>query len=211
MADAPGTRERILATTIELIDAEGEGGLRLDRVAELAQVAKQSVYNLFGDREGLIIAAHTEQYRRILTGLDYMVDGLIDCVTVDDFAKLILTVASMATVFGTKARRLRIQALGAAVTRPALQDAIREVHQASSLAVAKVVLFGQKRGWVTTTYSHVVISDYWFSTITGYHIAEHYAAPGDVRAVGDAAVDGLSLLMFGRVYPQYSTERPDPQ
>ena len=49
--------------TIELLDKEGEHGLRIDDVKNRTGISIGSIYHHFGDREGLISAARSRQLR----------------------------------------------------------------------------------------------------------------------------------------------------
>ncbi len=55
-AAKPSARERLLASANELFYAEGVQSVGIDRVIEHAGVAKASLYNTFGNKEGLIAA-----------------------------------------------------------------------------------------------------------------------------------------------------------
>jgi AcrR family transcriptional regulator len=55
-ARTPSARERLLAAASELFYAEGVQTVGIDRVVEHAGVAKASLYNLFGNKEGLVRA-----------------------------------------------------------------------------------------------------------------------------------------------------------
>jgi AcrR family transcriptional regulator len=52
----PSARERLLASANELFYAEGVQTVGIDRVIDHAGVAKASLYNLFGSKEGLVRA-----------------------------------------------------------------------------------------------------------------------------------------------------------
>ncbi len=60
------TRQALLAATLDELEASGEGGLRVDRVATRAQVNKSLIYRHFKDREGLIAAAMSSQVEVVL-------------------------------------------------------------------------------------------------------------------------------------------------
>ena len=49
-------RERLLASATELFDAQGVQTVGIDRIIEHAGVAKASLHNLFGNKEGLVRA-----------------------------------------------------------------------------------------------------------------------------------------------------------
>ncbi|MCU1461195.1 MAG: regulatory protein TetR [Acidimicrobiales bacterium] len=55
-ADGRSARERLLASATELFDAQGVQTVGIDRIIEHAGVAKASLYNLFGNKEGLVRA-----------------------------------------------------------------------------------------------------------------------------------------------------------
>jgi AcrR family transcriptional regulator len=50
----PDLRERILAGSIQLLAAEGPEGFTTRKVAELAQTSTPAIYELFGDKGGLL-------------------------------------------------------------------------------------------------------------------------------------------------------------
>jgi AcrR family transcriptional regulator len=52
--DGPTPRERLLASANELFYAEGVHTVGIDRIIEHAGVAKASLYNIFGSKEGLV-------------------------------------------------------------------------------------------------------------------------------------------------------------
>jgi AcrR family transcriptional regulator len=54
--DGRSARERLLASANELFYAEGVRTVGIDRIIEHAGVAKASLYNLFGSKEGLVRA-----------------------------------------------------------------------------------------------------------------------------------------------------------
>jgi AcrR family transcriptional regulator len=56
VADSRSARERLLASANELFYAEGVQTVGIDRIIEHAGVAKASLYNLFGSKEGLVRA-----------------------------------------------------------------------------------------------------------------------------------------------------------
>lgn len=205
------SRERILEATIALLESEGEGGLKIEKVAEAAHVAKQSLYHYFTDREGLIVAAQAERYRRGLTGRVHIVlDHMLMCRDGEEFARLVVATGLAALGDGGGNRRDRVHALGSAIGRPELREAIRAAHRASCTTVTKIFAYGQVRGWVDTTYPPSVLAELWFSAITGYYLTEEYASGDDVAPTGRAIVDAVSAVMFGRTFPELTAaDAPD--
>jgi AcrR family transcriptional regulator len=70
----PSARERLLAAASELFYAEGVQSVGIDRVLAHAGVAKASLYNLFGSKEGLVhaylLARHDGTAARLTATVD---------------------------------------------------------------------------------------------------------------------------------------------
>ncbi len=73
-ATRPSARERLLAAANELFYDEGVHTVGIDRVIELAGVAKASLYNTFGSKDALVRAyletRHANMVQRIMTVVD---------------------------------------------------------------------------------------------------------------------------------------------
>lgn len=63
-ATRPSARERLLTAANELFYGEGVQSVGIDRVIDRAGVAKASLYNLFGNKEGLVCAYLDLRYER---------------------------------------------------------------------------------------------------------------------------------------------------
>lgn len=63
-------RDRLLDVAIELLAAEGPAAVTTRRVAEAADTSAPAIYELFGDKAGLIRGVFFEGFRRLLTHLD---------------------------------------------------------------------------------------------------------------------------------------------
>lgn len=182
MFEPLSSRDRILAAAIDVIEREGEAALRVDRIAQAAEITKPSIYHFFHDRDGLIVAAQADRYRRSinfgLLSLDF--DRVLDCDSQAHFAGLLYSAVSSSTsADGVLRRRLRVQVLGSAVTRPELQKSIEQVHRESIITLAKVFGYGQKRGWVQSNFSPSALAAWWYGTIGGRHLVEDYSETAD--------------------------------
>jgi AcrR family transcriptional regulator len=73
-ADGRSARERLLSSANELFYAEGVQTVGIDRIVEHAGVAKASLYNLFGSKEGLVqaylAARHDGTTERLVEAID---------------------------------------------------------------------------------------------------------------------------------------------
>jgi AcrR family transcriptional regulator len=206
VTDPPGTRERILEATIGALVTGTESAFTIDQIADSAKVGKQSIYHYFGDRDGLVVAAQAERYRRgIQTGLNALTESVFECVTEDEYAHLLVNAAIAVITSGTERRQFRMQALGSAIARQDLQTKIGEAHRASVAVLAKILAFGQRRQWVLTTYSATTLSALWFDMVTGHHVFETYGVEEDREAVSRATVDAIILMLFGRTFPETSS------
>jgi AcrR family transcriptional regulator len=67
-------RERLLASANELFYSEGVQSVGIERVIERAGVAKASLYNLFGNKEGLVRAYLEARHEGTSTALNAAVD-----------------------------------------------------------------------------------------------------------------------------------------
>lgn len=66
----PELRQRVLAVAIDLLAAEGVAALTARAVARAAQTSTPAVYELFGDKGGLVRAVFFEGFRRLHEQLD---------------------------------------------------------------------------------------------------------------------------------------------
>jgi AcrR family transcriptional regulator len=66
----PELRQRVLGAAIELLAREGAGALTARAVAQAAQTSTPAVYELFGDKGGLVRAVFFEGFRRLHERLD---------------------------------------------------------------------------------------------------------------------------------------------
>lgn len=80
-------REHLMGATVELLAARGFRGLRMADVAAAAGVSRQTVYNEFGSKEGLVDAVALHTVAEFLTGIadrlaasEELLTGIADAV-----------------------------------------------------------------------------------------------------------------------------------
>jgi AcrR family transcriptional regulator len=56
----------VLEVTMEVLDAHGEQGVRMEEIQRRSGVSSGSIYHHFGDRDGLIAAAQVERFDRVV-------------------------------------------------------------------------------------------------------------------------------------------------
>jgi len=59
-------RQRILNETLSLLETEAAASVSMSRIAELSDVSTKTLYNLFGSRSGLLLAAAAQTRTNIL-------------------------------------------------------------------------------------------------------------------------------------------------
>jgi AcrR family transcriptional regulator len=148
-SDTP-IQDAILERAIDTIDEKGEAGIRVRDLVESVGVTAPVLYRAFGSREGLIIAAQTERYRRALylEGNNFL-EVLVRCQSQDALRAHISNVLDL-VLSDTRAdqRRIRANVLGSAITRPSLLASI--VSTENELVAELVPHFTrfQREGWI---------------------------------------------------------------
>lgn len=198
MAEGPSTRERLIEAAISVMSREGEVGVRVDVIAEMAGVTKPSLYHFFGDRDGLVTAAYAEMYRRsIVFGLPELLEAVRNSGSKEEYRDIIIaSVASFFSPEGVKRRALRLSVLGSADTRPGLRELIVEVNRAQMADFAEIVRTGVERGWATLPFDPGTTGLWWWGMVNGRHLAEIDPA-ADLAEWDRVARDAVLHLLFG--------------
>ena len=122
------SRERIIhATQQELLDS-GILGLRMEVVAEKAEVSVPLIYKYYGNRDGLLTEVLTrlydrDSYQKLSAYADIFVE--MPNPSIDDIAILFATVQQE---FRSPGRWQRLQILAASVELPELQKRLAAIH-----------------------------------------------------------------------------------
>lgn len=131
----PSARERLLAAADELFYAEGVQSVGIDRVIDRAGVARASLYNLFGSKDGLVRAYLEARHRGTASQL-------------------------MAAVERHKDPRRRILAVFEAQTQMFAQPGFRGCAFAAAMAEAPLGgpvahAAGEHRAWMRTLFTRL--------------------------------------------------------
>lgn len=198
MPERPSTAERLLEAAIELIDTGGEAAVRIDAVAASAGVKRPSVYHFFGDREGLVVAAQAERYRRTLFfGMPNLAKIVRACATPDEFVRLLTDWMRLVTApDGEARRRIRIQVLGSAASRPELRVLIEAADTHAAEQVAQVIAIAQDRGWTGNRFDPEVGALWWFGMMNGRFLVEGNRSPADREQWNTIATEAV-IRLFG--------------
>ncbi|MEN9802777.1 MAG: hypothetical protein RLZ37_1902 [Actinomycetota bacterium] len=174
MAEGRNTRERLLEAAISIIEAEGEDGVRVDRVAEIAGFTKPVVYHHFADREDLVVAALAERYYRSINfAVDEIKFAAARCRTAAQFAEVLQkAIISFGSPEGIHRRRLRIEALGAAVSRPVLQASLIEANRRQAEAFGEILQIAEEEGWLRIDVKPVDLAAWSTALVFSRHLIE---------------------------------------
>ena len=173
MSDARSTRDRILEATITIIEAEGEAGVRVDRVVEAAGFTKPVLYHHFADREDLVIAAQGERYRRsfddALAALSVFQGAESSEVFLD---RMSTALADFTSPEGLRRRRMRAEILGAAVGRPRLHDVITEANRQFVAMFGDFLMRARKAGLISPRRDPRDLAAWWLSVVAGRYVID---------------------------------------
>lgn len=142
--------ERILERAIEVIDAAGEAAIRTNEIAHECGVTAPILYRAYGSREGLIIAAQSERFRRSLrTAADFIMESVVKSQTRDQLhSNMSKTYDMIFLPDRISHRRTRLQVLGSAITRPELQKMLQDVYREYAVTIAEKFEHAIHSGWI---------------------------------------------------------------
>lgn len=184
MPEGRDTRQRLLEATISIIESHGEDGVRVDRVAALAGFTKPVVYHHFADREALVVAALTERYYRSISfAVEEIKFAAARCRSAEQFVTLLQQwIDTFGSAEGAHRRQLRIEALGAAVSRPLLQASLAEANRRQVRAFSEVLQIAKEEGWLRIDVDVSDLAAWWAGVILSRHLVEIDAEHFDPQA-----------------------------
>ena len=192
------TRERLLQAAIAVLETRGEAAIRVDELARSANVSKPSVYHFFGSREGLVVAALAEMYRRSLAyDRELLLEAARSAADRQEFIRTFrAAIASFSDDDGVQRRAFRTEVLGAAVSRPGLQQAVVEMHREQTSFLTQFFTVGAERGFVSLPYDMHTTALWAIAVMLGRHVAEIDPAV-DLAAWDRLTSDTFVRLLFG--------------
>jgi AcrR family transcriptional regulator len=158
---------RLVEATIRVIETEGEVGVRLHDLSREVGVAISAVYNYFGSRDGLIVAAHAERYIRSAVDVtEWFVDAVNSCESSDDFETLIDKTIVVVSDPSRSSRRLaRASVVGSSVGRPDLIKAILDLDREQVKTLGDSLEHAKQKGWVRPDLDCEAAVLWWFGIV----------------------------------------------
>lgn len=195
-------RDALLDRAIAVIEEHGEAGVRTHAIAADCGVTAPVLYRLFGDREGLIVAAQAERYRRSYA-LDQAGIGaelrrrVARCLTREDLIDSIRWfVAAALSPDRHDAVLGRIDVLGSCVTRPALREAVAQVEREMLADVIQVFEVAREHGWLRPTFAGESVAAIWHGLVLGSYIPAIAPDALDITDWAKAATESMLHLVF---------------
>ena len=191
--------QRILERAIQVIEESGEAAIRTNPIAFECGVTPPILYRAFGSREGLVIAAQAERYRRSTAeAIQFLLSYIEEATSRETLYKNISETFDF--IFGegrATNRRLRAEVIGSSVSRPALRDEILRVDREYASLIVMAYQKAFQNGWISTDKNHDVIAPWAQSLITSRYLfdedgdMERGAAWNELtrRAILDAIFD----------------------
>jgi AcrR family transcriptional regulator len=189
----PDTRAQLIEATIAALTYGGEGSVRISAIANAVGVREPSVYHFFKNREALIEAAQIERYRR--SYIEMMVPFEVAAQMADsseEFEKSIRKILSMTySPERTEIRSVRGNVLGAAQSSPNIAEAVNHINFEAASSLARVMEYGQKRGWITTELDAMALAYWGIGQINGRVLVEMNPTAVDLEAWNKVSIEAV--------------------
>ena len=190
------TRAKLLNATIDAIASGGEGSVRVSTVASVVGVREPSVYHFFKNREALVEAAQIERYRRsyLEMVLPFEAAALM-ADSSEDFERSVRKIlAAVYTPERAELRSIRMNVMGAAQSSPAIAAAVIEINHETAESLARVMTFGQEKGWVTKDLDAMALSYWGIGQINGRVMAEMNPSQVDLDAWNKVSIEAVMAI-----------------
>ena len=165
-------RDKIIERAIAVREKDGEAGIRTNTIAADCGCTAPTLYREFQSREGLIIAAQAERYKR---SSQETVTALVRQITIattreELYDNVSISLDHIFSITRAKYRRLRADVIGSAVSRPELRQEIVRVDTEYSRAIAAAFRPAVEAGWMSPTVNLEVIA-FWAQGLVNSRVA----------------------------------------
>jgi AcrR family transcriptional regulator len=134
-----------------MLEQRGPDGFTVDEVLIASRTSSSSLYHHFGSRDGLLVAAQDESYRRALRGEDLRnLDGGLGATTTEEFLDYVASqLRRIVTDPATRSvRRTRLTAAARSLASPELAVQTVAVQEKMLGAIAGMFRDAQVRGLI---------------------------------------------------------------
>jgi AcrR family transcriptional regulator len=191
------TAQRLIDAAIRAMDADGEAGLRVDAIVADAGVTIPVLYHHFGNREGLVRAAHVARLRQ---NLDQAIDDLELALTlVHDRAGFVAMFDALLerVMLPNRERYIRVNVLGATFGRPDLQAEVAELQRQRWATVAEMLAEPQRKGWIRADLDLVVFVGWLFGLVMSRVLMDLQEGAMETSAWDEYTLAAVHTVMYG--------------
>lgn len=175
------TRERLLLTTVELMDTENPEKVGVEMVLEKSGISKGSLYHHFEDFPSLLEAALVYRFHRVVDSSIALIANTVATASSREefFADMEKVTAITHSREMTAIRFERARALGHAGTSARFREALGVEQQRLTLAFTDLVREAQNQGWITSDIDPMAAAVFIQAYTIGKIIDEVTAEPVD--------------------------------
>jgi hypothetical protein len=113
----------------------------------------------------------------------------------DDFERSVRKIfAAIYTPARAEIRSIRMNVMGAAQTSPAIAAAVNEVNLENTESLARVMIFGQEKGWVTEDLDAMALAYWGIGQINGRVMAEMNPTKVDLDAWNKVSIEAVLAI-----------------
>lgn len=149
--DTNPSRRALLDTAVAMLEQRGPDGFTVDDVLIESGTSSSSLYHHFGSRQGLLIAAQEESYRRLARGEDRRnLDGGLSATTTEEFLDYVADqIERIVTDPANRSvRRTRIEVAARSLASPALAAQTADVQERMFDVIAGMFDEAKTRGLI---------------------------------------------------------------
>lgn len=143
------TRERLIATMVELLDGDDPEHVTADQVLQQSGISKGSLYHHFEDYEDLVEAALVYRFSRTVDdSIALLTNVVTDSQTQEDVVTKLREFNSFVHDPSRRQYRLeRARAAGMAFSSPRFEQVLGEEQERLTFAFMDLIREAQNRGW----------------------------------------------------------------
>lgn len=189
---------RLLEEAIRVIEAGGEAAVNMRAIAAACGVTTPIIYKAFGGREGLIVAAQAERFRRAIDGIATPFSALVESATTVEELQAIVVALSAATHHPDRAafRRVQFEVLGATLTRPALRAAVDEALRSLIDRSSRALEVARGRGLVRADVALPELMWWYYGQVQGRLLVEQTDAAIDDERWNETSLRAVLAVLF---------------
>lgn len=191
--------ERILRRAIEVIEQSGEVGIRTNPIAAECGVTPPILYRAFKSREGLIIAAQSERYRRASeAAAEFLCERIRSAATRDELIENFA--GALDYVFNDErnaARLLRVEVIGSAVSRPELREKIVEIDRNYAQQIIDAFEWARTKGWISADLQ-IEAATIWGLALVNSRVSVEFDGRDDIKSAwNEFSKKAIIEVVFG--------------